>query len=198
LNQTVNYQIPDGWPTNLVTKYWLLDRKNERGQNLYGGEYWYQGSRRVLYSELTIESGNYTVPGVPDGRSHEDIAYKDARNNERHYWSSYPTNETTTYNTTFRVWGNFTTYVTHLSNHLETIACQTSGLCQGNVTTHSSGRFESSNIMQCPFQFRCFSPESAAGSPGCHQNFPDDYEHQHVDGNHPRKLFVGRKYQLDY
>jgi hypothetical protein len=175
----VPYYIPSGWTTNLVTHIWQLGRTNTLGEPLYGGDYWYQGSKRVLYSELTIENGSYVVPGVPDGRFNASNAYFDDVSNERHYWSLYPTNITVTYNTTFRVWGNFTTYVTHLSNHQPTLDCHTSDVpCNdtANATLHAGGRWEAGNIMQCPFQFRCFTPEAAAGGPACHRRFPEDFQ----------------------
>lgn len=173
-SHVVNYTIPNGWPTNLVTNYWPLYRKNAANADLYAGDFWFEGSKRVHYSELTMESGNFTIQGVPDGRANESMAYANTRINEKHYWSTFPTNETIVYNTSFKIWGTFTTFVTHLSNNEATFACHTSQNCD-NVTSHSGGRFEADNIVQCPFQFRCFTPESASGRPGCHQKFPDDY-----------------------
>ena len=172
------YYIPNGWITNLVTRYWPLGRTSINGSQIYAGEYWHQGAKRVAYQELTIEPGSYVVPGVPDGRSEAADAYFDEVTNERHYWSEQPTNTTTTYNTTFKVWGTFTTFVTHLSNSRATWECHTGNKSCGKPvdnSLHSGGRREEHNIMQCPFQFRCFSTESAAGSPACHRNFPQDY-----------------------
>jgi hypothetical protein len=171
----VNYTIEPGWATSLVSNYWLLGRKNNRGQELYGGDFWQEGAKRVQYDELTLEADSFTIPGIPDGRSSAQDAYFNETSNHRHYWSSFPTNETTTYNTTFKVWGAFTTFVTHLSDNQATLDCHMGSGCASDATPHSQGRFESENIMQCPFQFRCFSPESAAGGPNCHRNFPTDY-----------------------
>lgn len=171
----VPYFIPSGWITNLVTNWWELGRTNNDGQQLYGGDYWFEGSKRVQYDELTIEPGSYTIPGIPDGRSAADVAYFNDIQNEHHYWSVYPTNETITYNTSFRVWSGFTTYVTHLSNHQATLDCHVLNVSCNASTQHSGGRFEQDNILQCPFQFRCFTTESSAGSPSCHRRFPDDY-----------------------
>ena len=162
------------------------------GNDVYAGEYWFQGAKIVDYQELTLEPGSFLVAGVPDGSADASASYANTTANERHYWSLRPTNETVQYNTTFKVWGNFTTYTTHLSNHMATLTCHTSaGGCDDgqNVTSHSAGRFEAANIMQCPFQFRCFNPESVAGRPGCHRNFPEDYTSVEdiSTGLHPRK-----------
>lgn len=180
-NQThvVSYYIPDGWGTNLVTSYQPLNMTNLQGFDLYEGEYVDQGARRVIYRQLTLETGVFTIPGVPDGREPFDKSYNDSTANDRHYWSPDRTNETADYITHYRVWGEFTTFTTHLSNHMNAYFCHLNGSCNDftNTTNHSRGRFESTNIMQCPFQFRCFSPEASAGSPNCHKDFPFDYAH---------------------
>jgi len=192
----VNYTINAGWITNLVSNYWPLGRKNQAGQDLFGGDFWFQGAKRVDYEEITVEPGIFAIPGIPDGRDTPEKAYYDFINNERHYWSTAPTNQTETYNTSFRVWGSFTTYVTHLSNNQATIDCHTGATpCTENlnVTSHSRGRSEHENIMQCPFQFRCFTPESVAGSPGCHRHYPNDYLNEGDNAVHAGKsptLFV--------
>lgn len=189
----VSYNITAGWPTNLVTRWWpLTGQTNQNGQQLYEGEYWYQGAKLVHYEQLTVENDSFVVPGIPDGSQPASVAYSDDTSNERHYWSQFPTNTTSAYNTSFRVWGAFTTYVTHLSNHLDPITCYNSSTpCTDtqSATAHSGGRFEASNIIQCPFHFRCFSPEAAAGSPACHRRFPDDYLGTPTQQN-ARKCFV--------
>jgi hypothetical protein len=192
MNQThiIDYYIPNGWGTNLVTSYWPLNQKDSRGIDLYAGDYWFQGAKRVQYSMLTVEPGEFVVPGVPDGRENAMNAYLNSIANERHYWSHNPTNETITHTTKFRVWGQFSTYTTHLSNHEDIINCHATNTCESNVTAHSRGTLNTGNMMQCPFQFRCFSPESVAGSPGCHRFFPNDFT---ADSNssspvHARKL----------
>lgn len=172
---TVPYFIPDGWGTNLVTTFWALNQSNNAGQDLYEGEYMYQGAKRVHYHSLTIEDKNFTIEGVPDGRFDPSLAYFNTERNEMHYWSAMPTNETTTYHTRFRVWGKFVTYVTHLSNDISMIECHTQGNCSDTVEANTEGRQLDTNIMQCPFQFRCFSPESVSNSPNCHRNFPADF-----------------------
>lgn len=172
--QVIDYFIPDGWGTNLVTN-WTVIGVNSNNETLYEGDYYFEGAKLVHYSNLTMEPGTFTVPGVVDGRGNSSLAYFDDVANERHYWSTYPTNETGVYNTSFRVWGRFTTYTTHLSNHKEVLDCNVHQKGCHNATAHSRGRFEDINIMQCPFHFRCFTPEASAGSPGCHRSFPGDY-----------------------
>lgn len=191
-NQThvVDYYIPNGWGTNLVTNWSALGITNENNETLYEGSYYFQGAKLVHYTNLTREHGNFAVPGVFDGQSDSAVAYSDELANERHYWSTSPTNETGVYNTTFRVWGTFTTFTTHLSNHQELLDCHVNHRGCQNTTEHSRGRAEDINMMQCPFQFRCFTPEASAGSPGCHRSFPNDYEGVHINQTiHAGKFF---------
>lgn len=136
----------------------------------------FQGAKLVHYKQLTLENSSFFVAGIPDGRSNETLAYFDEEANEKHYWSQYPTNDNATYATQYKIWGEFITFTTHLSNHMKLLECNIHGRDCGNATAHSRGRFEDINIMQCPFQFRCFTPEAAAGSPGCHRSFPFDFE----------------------
>lgn len=161
----LQYNISDGWLTNLVT-----------GQDSGTAEYWFQGSRRVVYANVTQHNSTYVLPGWPQTSNWSDAYGADAAAASRNfYFATLPFNVTQNYRTSYKVWGNFTVYVTHLSNNDTTIACHDSAFgpsAAGNCTIVAKRH------LQCPFTFRCFSPEmGAGGGPRC----LDDFDHGYND-----------------
>lgn len=169
----LQYNITDGWQTSLVAQ----------DSNLSGAaaDFWFMGSQRVVYSNVTLEISNFTLRGWP--QSSQWNTSVDACNataacaSRNFYFAAQPFNITQQYTTTHRVWGNFTVYVTHLSNNDTTIACHDSNF------TSKAGALAAGNCsivarrhLQCPFTFRCFHPEMAAGpGPRCIDDFDNGY-----------------------
>jgi hypothetical protein len=144
-------------------------------------DFWFMGSQRIVYSNVTSEISNFSLPGWPQSsqwNSSFDAYNATAASASRNvYFSTQPFNKTQHYTTTCRVWGNFTVFVTHLSNNDTTVACHDSNF------TSIFGAAASVNCsivarrhLQCPFTFRCYHPEMAAGpGPRCIDDFDNGY-----------------------
>lgn len=161
------------------------------------------GSKRVVYNNVTVSASNYTLPGWQQTQNWSD-AYgtHDAAASRNFYFAQVPFNMTQVYNTTFRVWGNFTVFITHLSNNDTTIKCHDSGYNDTNGTSLSADcQIVGKRHLQCPFTFRCFSPEmGAASGPRCLDDFDHGYNDTDVlkslrDGKSPKDVYGESVYQ---
>lgn len=159
----LQYNITDGWQTNLV----------DNGTAAFS----YMGSTRIKYDNLTQEPGSFMLQAWPQTNSNwsQFFGAEGAAPSRGFYFATKPFNMTQTYNTTYRVYGNFTVYVTHLSNNDTTIACHNSSYSSA-LGVQANCSVVQRRHLQCPFTFRCFSPEMAAASgPRCLDDFDNGY-----------------------
>lgn len=166
--QLLQYNITDGWLTNLVSS----------ANNGSGAEYWYMGSKRVVFDNVTVEGSTFSLAGWPQTQQwNSTYGAVGAAASRNFYFASLPFNHTQTYNTSYRIWGNFSVFVTHLSNNDSTVACHDPSYnsLQG-VSNISNCNVTAQRHLQCPFTFRCFSPEmGAATGPRCLDDFDNGY-----------------------
>jgi hypothetical protein len=179
----LRYNISDGWQTSLVTH-------NHSG-SLGSADFWFMGSQRVVYSNVTWGVSTFSVPGWPQSSqwnvSHDVYNVSAASASRRFYFATRPFNTTQAYMTTHQVWGNFTVFVTHLSNNDTVIACHDSNY----TSVHAAGSTSNCSAvagrhLQCPFTFRCYHPEMAGGSgPRCMDDFDNGYNDTDVQNTLP-------------
>lgn len=164
----LQYNLTNGWHTNLVTKVSHPDGS---------AEFSYMGSKRVLYGNISQESGNFTMPAWPQSRNwSQPYGAEGAAPSRGFYFATKPFNESQLYTTTYRIWGNFTVLVTHLSNNDSTIACHNNSYQSLHGQAQANCSIVAKRHLQCPFTFRCFSPEMAAASgPRCLDDFDNGY-----------------------
>lgn len=180
----LQYNISDGWATNLVTS--TTQTNTTLGSSpVLKGQFNFMGSKRADFPTITRSPGNFTMSAWPQTKSFTNSTVQDvgAAPSRNFYFATQPFNVSQVYNTSYKVWGNFTVYVTHQSNNDTTIACFNS--------TYSSMHGTAANInctiaaqrqLQCPFTFRCFSPEMAAApGPRCLEDFDNGYNDTSLD-----------------
>lgn len=182
----LQYNITNGWHTNLVAQ----DSSGPSGS----ADFWFMGSRRVVYSNVTSEVSNFSIPGWPQSsqwNSSTDIYNATAASASRNfYFATRPFNTSQMYGTTHRVWGNFSVFVTHLSNNDTTITCHDSNF----TSIHGAGATINCSIaarrhLQCPFTFRCYQPEMSGGAgPRCIDDFDNGYNDTDLQGNLPNNI----------
>lgn len=176
VRHVLQYNITDGWQTNLIDSLATSD-----GPAAYS----YMGSTRVAYQNITKDNSSYLVHAWPQTRNWSQYhGAEGAAPSRGFYFATQPFNETHVYNTSVRVWGNFTVYATHLSNNDSTIGC----FATGYDSSHGSNKSVNCSVvgrrhLQCPFTFRCFSPEMAAATgPRCLDDFDNGYNDTDVLG----------------
>lgn len=141
------------------------------------------GSKRVEFSSVTLTNATYSMRAWPQTGQWQSNSVPGASPSRQFYFASQPFNVTAVYNTSYKAWGNFTVYVTHLSNNDTTISCH------NNTYTSMHGVAATVNCtvaaqrhLQCPFTFRCFSPEMAAApGPRCLEDFDNGYNDTSTD-----------------
>lgn len=182
MKHVIQYNITDGWHTSLVTNIWLHpDNLVINGLPVYQGDYWYMGAKRVDYSALTIEPANNTIPAWDSATPNMSYPWdlytspSDSIKPQKVFWWGKSFLQPNVVTTKYRVWGSFTTYVTHLSARDAIVGCY------NNPATWSTSDCVAANAsttyaLQCPFTFRsCFTPEAHFGTPRCMRNFSADY-----------------------
>jgi hypothetical protein len=194
IRHILQYNFTDGWQTNLVSS------ASADGTASFS----YMGSTRVDFQNVTQQAQSYTMYPWPQSRNwSSQYGAEGAAASRGFYFASQPFNTTQTYNTTYRVWGNFTVYVTHLSNNDTTIACYNSSY----QSMHGPGTPVNCSVvarrhLQCPFTFRCFSPEMAAAlGPRCLDDFDNGYNDTDLLGtltnsNSPKSTYGERRVYL--
>lgn len=182
------YDFGDGWGTSLVT--------NVSAATGAGLDYWAQGRQRVAYGSPGTSSGGAAVAAAGALAAASSFTLPSGAANASHlYWMGsagsppFSQTESTTVNTTHRVYGGFTVAVTH-ETRLQTVAscfvsdapwspADNGGLggfsAAENATCAATGSFA---LTSCLFTFRCFSPEANAGAQGprCMPNLPYNYD----------------------
>lgn len=168
-----SYDFGDGWATSLVT--------NTSAATGEGLDYWAHGRARVFYGAAGGAPGSASAP-----RSASSYTLSAGSANATHvYWlglEGAPSfTAARTIDTTHRVYGGFTSVVTHESR-MQTVAdCYVNNAAWGgaatgftNATCAAAGSYA---LTSCPFTFRCFTPEanSGASGPRCMPNLPGDY-----------------------
>jgi hypothetical protein len=176
VRHVLQYNITDGWQTNLADSLPNTDGR---------GAYSYMGSTRVAFENITKADSKYTLRAWPQTQYWSQFhGAEGAAPSRGFYFATEPFNATHVYNTSFRVWGNFTVFVTHLSNNDSTIGC----FATGYDSIHGTNRTVDCSVvgrrhLQCPFTFRCFSPEMAAATgPRCLDDFDNGYNDTDVLG----------------
>lgn len=179
----LQYNITDGWQTNLV---------DTPATTTYS----YMGSTRVVYQNITEEASAFTLHAWPQTSNWSQYhGAEGAAPSRGFYFATKPFNTTQQYPAAYRVWGNFTVYVTHLSSNDTTIACFDANY--GNKSADCS--LVTKRHLQCPFTFRCFSPEmAAAAGPRCLDDFDNGYNDTDLLGsltnsNSPKEAYGGCK-----
>lgn len=175
--QYLQYNISDGWATNLVSSL-LATNASLSGEQVFQGVFNYMGSRRADFPTITRASANFTVPPWPQTQYWmNNSGAPGAAASRNFYFATQPFNTSQVYNTSYRVWGNFTVYVTHLSNNDTTISCfNSSYTSMHGAASNVNCTLAAQRQLQCPFTFRCFSPEMAAASgPRCLDDFDNGY-----------------------
>lgn len=173
VRHVLQYNISDGWSTNLVS---------DMGQAIGGNgtsaaDFWFMGSRRVAYDAVTKGASSYVLASWPQTKNWTETYGADGAAASRNfYFSSRPFNATQVYNTTYQVWGNFTVFVTHLSNNDSTIACHSNYTSAFGEGAAGNCSVIARRHLQCPFTFRCFSSEMGGGAgPRCLDDFDNGY-----------------------